>query len=160
MGYGPELQSCLIKLDDITDEGVGVDKAFKQIPFIGHWLGLNEYMWDHFASMTDGHPNMNARIKTSISILEKDLEDPRIDKKTKYVIKEDLKKLNKIYDDFNRLSDDEEVDYPQDTRAALESLSEFIYGRHMPDFRSGLMDLFYGGASSIHNYIEWIKRKS
>ena len=159
MGYGPELQSGLIKLDDITDEGVGVDKAFKQIPFIGHWLGLNEYMWDHFASMTDGHPNNNARIKTSISILEKDLEDPRIDKKTKYIIKDDLKKLNKIYDDFNRLSDDEEVDYPQDTRAALEKVSEAIYGRHMPDFRSGLMDLFYGGASSIHNYIEWIKRK-
>lgn len=160
MGYGPELQSALVKMDDVIDEGVNTDKAFKRIPFIGHWLGLNEYMWDHFASMIDGHPNMNARIKTSISILEKDLEDPRIDKKTKYVIKDDLKKLNKIYDKFNRLDDINEEDYPQEMRAAMEKVSEAIYGRHMPDFRSGLMDLFYGGASSIHNYIEWIKRKS
>lgn len=160
MGYGPELQSALVKMDDVIDEGIGTDDAFKRIPFIGHWLGLNEYVWDHFASMIDGHPNMNARIKTSISILEKDLEDPRIDKKTKYVIKDDLKKLNKIYDKFNRLDDTDEEDYPQEMRAAMEKLSEAIYGRHMPDFRSGLMDLFYGGASSIHNYIEWIKRKS
>ena len=160
MGYGPELQSALVKMDDVIDEGINTDAAFKHFPLIGHWMGLNEYVMDHFASLIDGHPNINARIKTSISILEKDLEDPRIDKKTKYIIKDDLKKLNKIYDKFNRLDDSDEVDYPQDTRAALEAMSEFIYGRHMPDFRSGLMDLFYGGASSIHNYIEWIKRKS
>ena len=58
------------------------------------------------------------------------------------------------------LDDINEEDYPQEMRAAMEKVSEAIYGRHMPDFRSGLMDLFYGGASSIHNYIEWIKRKS
>ena len=159
LGYGPELQSALVKLDDVTDEGVGIDNFIKQIPLVGHFLGVNEFIWDHIASMIDGHPNKNARIKTSINLLEKDLNDPRIDKKTKYQVQSDLKKLNKIYDEFNRLEDTNDIDYTQDARAAMERLTEFIYGRHVPDIRSGLMDIFYGGASSIHNSIERLKRK-
>lgn len=158
LGYGPELQSALVKLDDVTDEGVGIDDFIKQVPLVGHFLGVNEFIWDHIASMIDGHPNKNARIKTSISLLEKDLEDPRIDKKTKYQVQSDLKKLNKIYDEFNRLEDTDDIDYTQDARAAMERLTEFIYGRHTPDIRSGLMDIFYGGASSIHKSIERLKR--
>jgi len=163
-GYGPELQSALIKMKtEVMDEGIGTNKALASIPIIGHWMGLNEYVWDHFASLTDGHPNFNARLKTSINLLEKDLQDPRIDKKTKYQVKDDLKKLNKIYDEFNKLSESDkdifsDSNYAHSTRASMEKLSEYIYGRHMPDIRSGVMDLLYGGASSIHNSIERIKK--
>lgn len=163
LGYGPELQSGLSKIDEIIDDDVHTNKIFSRIPIIGHWIGLNDYVFDHFASLTDGHPNFNARVKTSINLLEKDLNDPRIDKKTKYQVKDDLKKLNKIYDEFNKLSDSDREMYSDDnyahkTRAAMEQISEYIYGRHTPDIRSGLMDIFYGGASSIHNSIERLKR--
>lgn len=163
LGYGPELQSALSKIDEMIDDGINTNKEYSRIPIIGHWLGLNDYVFDHFASLTDGHPNFNARLKTSINLLEKDLNDPRIDKKTKYQVKEDLKKLNKIYDEFNKLSDSDKEMYSDDnyahqTRAAMEQISEYIYGRHTPDIRSGLMDIFYGGASSIHNSIERLKK--
>ena len=162
LGYGPELQSALVKFNYIIDENIDVYKIYSEIPLIGHWMGLNIYVFEHFYSLVDGHPNFNARLKTSIRLLEKDLEDPRIDKKTKYQVKDDLKKLNKLYDEFNKLSDsDKEMfsnnNYAHQTRAAMESLSEYIYGRHTPDIRSGLMDIFYGGASSIHKSIERLK---
>ena len=164
LGYGPELQSALIKMEyQVIDDGVDTNKDFSRMPIVGHWIGINEYIYDHFMSLTNGHPNFNARLKTSINLLEKDLEDPRIDKKTKYQVKNDLKKLNKLYDEFNKLSDSDKEMYSDDnyahqTRAAMEKITEFVYGRHAPDIRSKLADIFYGGASSIHKSFERLRR--
>ena len=73
LGYGPELQSALSKMEyEIMDDGFNVYTSFSTMPIVGHWLGLNEFICDHYVSIADGHPNFNARLKTSINLLEKD----------------------------------------------------------------------------------------
>lgn len=162
-GYGPELSSGLAKLDKIKDESIEANKIINSIPLIGHMTGLVDFLFDHIVSMIDGHPNMNSRIKTTIALLEKDLEDTRVDSKTKTEVKKEIVRAKEVYATFNQLkvqSKDEDMsDYNAQMRAALERILESIYGR-VPDLRAAIMDWTYGGASSIHNAIENNKRKT
>ena len=48
LGYGPELQSALVKFDYIIDENIDIYKIYSEIPLIGHWMGLNIYVFEHF----------------------------------------------------------------------------------------------------------------
>lgn len=157
-GYGPELSSGITKLQTVNVQNKDLRKMMSEVPIFGHIMGLNEFLIDHLMSILDGHPDINARIKTTINMLSKDLNDPRIDRKTKEQIKKDIDNIKKIYTAVNSSSNIYDVsktsdNYAQQVKSTLGEIVRAIVGKH-PDLRSMIADKTYGGANSIKKNLD------
>lgn len=161
VGYGPELASALNKIN-YTHDYIGISEALAKVPIVGHIMGLNEYVFGHVASVFDGHPDINTRCMSLVKILEKDLEDPRIDSKTKAMVKKDIKLIYDAVGKFKQgnvklRTNDDMTNYEMETRGLLDDMVNFFLGSY-GDIRSVIMDKIVGGSSEIHDSLEKKKR--
>lgn len=161
VGYGPEMATALNKLNYTTDY-VGVSEALAKIPLIGHMMGLNQFIFEHIASVFDGHPDINTRCLSLVKILEKDLDDPRVDAKTKELVKRDIKLIYDAVGEFkqgnvNLRTNDDKTNYEMETKGLLNDMTNFFLGSY-GDIRSVILDKVIGGSSEIHDSLEKKKR--
>lgn len=91
-GYGPELQMALAKFGTNNP----VKDFVEKIPVIGSMLNLSIEKSTADLFKFDEHPQNIQRIKSSISVLEFELNKSKLDPKVRKVIKEQIDQLNKV----------------------------------------------------------------
>lgn len=101
-GYGAELGSALSKTDKvIMANGYGADnKYLAPIYDIG-------MVYQSFMCMVDSHENTPERYQRAIRTLERDLKESELSPEDKKLIQEELKRVQKSYDQYVKLSDDD-----------------------------------------------------
>ena len=142
-GYGPEMASALGKFETTKE---GTEAIVDKIPVIGHVYGMYMVAIGTIMKLTEPHPQYSARIKALTSIIEKDLSDKRIDKKTKDCIKRDLNKINSEADTL--LKERDKHGYSTQIHLAYQDFLRRIY----PDGDSKMQWL--GGTDTFNAPIE------
>ena len=95
-GYGPEMTTGLAKFET---EPIGItEEIINKIPLIGHAYGLYCCGINCVYKLFDPHPEYISRVRHLTSAIESDLDDPRVDKKTKLEIKRQVAEINKNCD--------------------------------------------------------------
>ena len=92
-GYGPESISGLNKLT--YGEVISYDET---IPVLGHLTNIINMIPSIVTKAFDEHPNMPARYKNTVRELERELNSPNIDDKTKEIIRKQIKETDAIMD--------------------------------------------------------------
>lgn len=100
-GYGPELQSFMVKLK-YKAGGWADEELMRNIPVIGTWLDLSNMPTHIIQSIVADHPDYAFRCKDQINMLKRELDRSDLDPKMKGIIRNDIKEIEKS---LNKLLD-------------------------------------------------------
>ena len=117
-GYGPELVSAMNKS---FRKPLGSETVIGSIPIIGHLYGLYGIFFTMMSGLFDTHPVPSARIEACVSIIEHDLSDSRLDKKTKDQIRKDISKIRAECARFDKEVEDSTM-YSVKVKTAYDNL--------------------------------------
>ena len=94
MVFCPDAYTAQSKLDGL-EYSTNVGSVVQKIPIVSHFFNLVALPADILNSLVDCHPGTASRMISYIDQFENDLKDPRIDSKTKKLIKKDLDQIRK-----------------------------------------------------------------
>ena len=156
-GYGEELASGLLKIQEITtvDRPGGSTHYISQIPFIGHLYALTVLML-RFAvfPFIDPHPQDIARALSMVKMLEHDLNDPSIPDSFKKQIRKDLENIKKVIKNKSEYKDTDSAGI------GVVRLYNNLLMRIFPDgdFRNVLDNYIFKSNDRINNAFNKIKK--
>lgn len=107
-GYGKDIASVIHKMQ--INKGRFTDKLISNIPILNIGYDLTKVMIETATSLSSPHPDASIRIKSQLTKLKRDLNDPNLSPKLKYELNNNIKELEdyinntllNIYDDSNK----------------------------------------------------------
>lgn len=113
-GYGPELHSALSKSTKDFFKFYGKNYYSKTNPLLDYYklysLIANS-SWEYILGIADEHPNDLLRINISIQYIRRELSRKNLDPKLKLQLVEQLNELQKLVDDYNDNSGNDDYMY-------------------------------------------------
>lgn len=113
-GYGPELHSALSKADKDFFKFYGNNYYSKTNPLYD-WQKLmnmlNNAYFEYIFGIADPHPNALLRVNISIQYIRRELSKKNLDPKMKLQLVAQLNELQKLVDDYNDNSGDDDYMY-------------------------------------------------
>ena len=173
-GYGPELTSGLNKMNGImkiysitysqfspTEILADLIKESSNIPIFGNMLGLYDFFIFEYFGLTDVHLPADSRTKNIINVLQKEFDDPQLDKATRNQVKKDLQKLNQQFKELSKVEipNDKRTEYEK-TKAICVGIKHSILTNKYSDILDIIIQNTYGGIKSIKKGIDKVLQSS
>lgn len=114
-GYGPELHSAMLKANKDEYKFYGKNSGYsKGNPLMDMYKLLdmiNDAYDEYIEGVTDSHPNELLRVNISIQYIRRELSKKNLDPKVKLQLVSQLNELQKLVDDYNNNSGDDNYMY-------------------------------------------------
>lgn len=131
-GLGPDLTSALVKLER-GNQGFKLYDAVHNSSTFGPIANLVQFPIYFMQTLFDEHPNLSARFKMQLDLLENEMDKQNLDPRMRKEIKAQIDAINKEFDTAIRTTDKEK---PTDPYLCKKLYQTWLFDNHDGDLKA------------------------